>query len=212
MSFLNFLKQPLGMALFNLYTRLVHGIHFHILTADDKQSLFRFRFHIYLGEGYIKAEDHPEQEFIDQFDPLSVNVVAIKKGEIIGACRLTYHSPLGLPTFNFFNVILPHGAQRQSFVEIGRFMVQPKYRGKSRIVSIGLVLQLIRFVRKDHSIQWLVGFTFEKIRLSFNDLFPFKLCPEKPLKPEHLKARNIIPGYWTKENIHPVLGKSSDFI
>lgn len=209
---IHFIKYPRGEFTFRVYARAIHGLSFRIATPSDKENLYRFRYNIYIKEGYIKPEDHPDKQFSDQYDLVSVSVIAVKNNEIFGAGRVTHYSNLGLPTLDYFNITLPKDINIESVVEMGRFMVHPKYRGKSRIVSLGLSLQLKSYVRSDTKVKWLIAFMSDKVRSAFHSLVPFNVLKELPLEQEHVEARGLLPGYWNKGEIYPVIAQDSELL
>lgn len=204
--------SPLGAKIFKTYARVFHDLHFRIATPSDADDLYRFRFTIYVQAGYIRAEDYPEKRFSDKFDPYSISVIALKSGKIMGAGRATHYSVQGLPMLEYFNVALPGNSDKNTLVEMGRFMVDPVYRGKSRLVSLGMSLQLKAHIKSNPSIRWLIAFMPEKVRRAFCGFIPFQPLQEYPVNEAHLRARNLLPGYWAQGNIHPVIAEATELL
>jgi len=119
---------------------------------------------------------------------------------------------VGLPTIDYFNLSLPDDANPKSVVEMGRFIVHPRHRGKSRIISIGLSLLLKSYMRNDTTLEWLVAFMSDDARRSFHAFVPFRVLDELPLETKHLNARESLPGYWAKGRIRPVIARSSELL
>jgi hypothetical protein len=209
---IGFVKTAIGALIFKGYAQLVYGLSFRIALGDDEANLYRFRYKIYCDEGYIKSDSYPDQKFSDKYDPASISVIAVKANEIVGAGRATHYSQGGLPTFEYFNIKLPDNINRDRIVEMGRFMVHPKHRGKARLVAIGMSLQLKKYVRGNPDIEWLVAFMSDKVQQAFAALIPFQTLAENPLAEIHIQARGLLPGYWEKGNIHPVIAKASELL
>lgn len=212
MTQIGFVKSTIGALVFRAYAHLAHGLSFRVASAADADNLYRFRFKIYCDEGYINSDSYPDKKFSDKYDPVSVSVIALKGNEIVGAGRATHYSQRGLPTFEYFNIKLPDNINRDRIVEMGRFMVHPKFRGKARLVSIGLSLQLKIYVRGNPEIEWLVAFMSDKVRQAFAALISFQTLAENPLTESQLQARGLLPGYWENGNIHPVIAKASELL
>ena len=212
MNVIQGIKTPLGALLFYCYARFVHGLQFRVASATDMDALFRFRFEVYTGEGYVDPEHYPDQRFSDQYDPYSVSVLTLKRGQIIGCGRATHYSELGLPVMQFFNINFPAEIDLPTVVEMGRFMVGPQYRGKSRLATLGMSLQLSHYVKTDSSAKWLVAFMSEKVRKAFYEIVPFQILDENPPEKTQLEARTVRQGYWDKGEIYPVIAKSSELL
>lgn len=170
---------------------------------------YRFRFDVYTGEGYVNPEDYPDKLFSDQFDPYSASVLTLKNGRIIGCGRATHYSVLGLPVLQLFNINFPREIELSSVVEMGRFMIDPQYRGKARLATLGMSLQLSTYVRCDRAAKWLIAFMSEKVRSAFYEIVPFEILDENPPSKEQLESRTQRQGYWDKGEIHPVMAESS---
>ncbi len=212
MNIIKAIKSPVGTYLFRCYARIRHGIKFSIASPENLDALYRFRFNIYTGEGYVKPEDYPDKRFVDQYDPFSTNVITLKNGRIIGCGRVTHYSDLGFPVNQFFRITLPAEIKEQSMVEMGRFMVDPLYRGESRLVTLGMSLQLRSYVRSDDSIKWLVAFMSEKVRNIFHEIVPFTVLEQMPADKEQLEARTMRQGYWDQGEINPVIAEASQLL
>lgn len=203
------IKTPVGALIFRAYARFVVGLQFRVASPEDMTGLYRFRFDVYTGEGYVNPEDYPDKLFRDQFDPYSASVLTLKKGRIIGCGRATHYSVLGLPVLQFFNINFPAEIELPSVVEMGRFMVGPQYRGKARLATLGMSLQLSTYVKRDSSAKWLIAFMSEKVRNAFYEIVPFEILDENPPSKEQLEARTQRQGYWDKGDILPVMAESS---
>ncbi len=175
-------------------------------------ALYRFRFDVYTDEGYVNPDDYPDKLFSDQYDLFSVSVITLKGGRIIGCGRATHWSDLGLPVFQFFAIQLPADIELQSIVEMGRFMVNPAHRGKARLATLGMSMELRSHVRSDSSTKWLIAFMSEKVRNAFYAIVPFEILDQHPPEQNHLEARTIRQGYWDKGVIHPVIAESSQLL
>ena len=209
MNIIQVIKTPLGALIFRAYVRIVYGLQFRIARPEDMASLYRFRFDIYTGEGYVNPEDYLDKLFSDQFDPYSASVITLKNGCIIGCGRATHYSVLGLPVQQFFSINFPTHTDLSSVVEMGRFMVGPQYRGKARLATLGMSLQLSTYVKRDSSAKWLIAFMSEKVRNAFYEIVPFEILDENLPSKEQLEARTQRQGYWDKGDIHPVMAESS---
>ena len=86
------IKTPVGALIFRAYARIAYGLQFRIARPEDMAALYRFRFDVYTGEGYVNPEDYPDKLFSDQFDPYSTSVLTLKKGRIIGCGRASHYS------------------------------------------------------------------------------------------------------------------------
>ena len=212
MHIIQLLKTPVGSFVFRAYARLAHGLAFRLATPTDIDALYRFRFDVYAGEGYVDPDDYPDKLFSDQYDPVSASVMTIKNGLIIGCGRATHYSELGLPVFQFFSIDLPEGINEQSVVEMGRFMVDPSYRGKARLATLGMSLQLRSYVRSRASTKWLIAFMSNKVRNAFHEIVPFRVLNQNPPQKTHLEARTVRQGYWDKGEIYPVIAVSSQLL
>lgn len=194
-----------GRCIFLLQARIGHGLSFRQARPADLPALLRFRYQLYVAEGYIRAQDYPDGMFRDQYDPYSSSVIALCGGEIVGAARMTCYATVGLPTLEYFAVQLPAAVEIESLAEMGRFMVSPDYRGQSRLVSTGLSLRLRDCVRQHAHVSWLVGFMSDRVREAFGEFVPFQVLAEGPLQERHVQARQLLPGYWERGDIHPVI-------
>jgi hypothetical protein len=212
MDIIQIIKTPVGSSIFRAYAHIMHGLTFRIATQADMDALYRFRFDVYTDEGYVNPDDYPDKLFSDQFDPFSISVITLKNNRIIGCGRATRWSDLGLPVFQFFSIKLPAEIDRQSMVEMGRFMVDRAHRGKARLATLGMLLQLRTYVRSDHSIKCLIAFMSNKVRNAFSEIVPFKILDEYPPEKKHLQARTLRQGYWDKRVIHPVIAESSQLL
>ncbi|RLA41763.1 MAG: hypothetical protein DRQ64_01425 [Gammaproteobacteria bacterium] len=203
------IKTPFGAFLFRAYARIAYGLQFKVARPEDMAALYRFRFDVYTGEGYVNPEDYPDKRFSDQFDAHSASVLTLKNGRIIGCGRATHYSALGLPVQQFFSINFPVQTELSTVIEMGRFMVDPQYRGKARLATLGMSLQLSAYVRRDRSAKWLIAFMSEKVRRAFYDIVPFEILDENPPSKAQLEARTVRQGYWDKGEIHPVMAESS---
>ena len=212
MSIIRLIKTSLGSFLFKRYTQFKHGLTFRVATQADMDALYRFRFEVYTGEGYVNPDDYPDKQFSDQYDPFSISVITLKENRIIGCGRAIRWSELGLPVFQFFSIKLPVDIEPESIVEMGLFMVDPAYRGKARLATLGMSMELRSFVRSDSSKKWLIAFMSNKVRDAFHEIVPFEILDEYPPEQKHLEARTIRQGYWDKGVIHPVIAESSQLL
>lgn len=201
-----------GLVLFRAYVKAFHGISFRMATGNDLDALYQFRYRMYCQAGYIWAENYPDQRFTDKFDAVSADVIALKAGAIIGAGRVTPFSEQGLPVLEYFNVAPPLITNKHALAEMGRFMVDPAFRGSARLVSLGLSTELKRYLGRHPSIEWLVAFMPEPVRLAFSAYVPFHVLHEYPVDDARLKARNLLPGYWLQDSIHPVIARASELL
>ncbi len=179
-----------------------------ILPIRD-EALYRFRYRIYCEEAYIDPIDHPQGKFSDNYEQASASVIALADDVIVGAGRATHMSAAGLPTLQYFNVVLPDGISDDTLVEMGRFMIDRRFRGRSRIVSQGLVVQLRAYLDAQPSVQWLIAFMSRKVCRAFAPFVAFEALPEHPLQQRHLDARRMLPGYWRQADIHPYIARAS---
>ena len=209
MTLIKIIKTFLGAWLFRRYARVVYGLQFRLAGPEDMDALYRFRFAVYTAEGYVKPEHYPDQRFSDRYDSQSVSVLTLKNGRIIGCGRATHYSDLGLPVQQFFSIQWPAAIELQSVVEMGRFMVESEHRGKARLATLGMSLQLSQYVRRDPAAQHLVAFMSEKVRQAFYDIVPFERLAENLPSEEQLEARTLRQGYWDKGEIYPVMAAAS---
>ncbi len=212
MNIIQIIKTAPGACLFRFYARIAYGLQFKVASPEDMAALYRFRFDVYTGEGYVNSEDYPDKLFSDQFDAHSASVITLEKGRIIGCGRATHYSTLGLPVQQFFSINFPAQTELSTIVEMGRFMVDPQYRGKARLATLGMSLQLSDYVRRDHSAKWLIAFMSEKVRSAFYDIVPFEILDQNPPNKAQLEARTVRQGYWDKGEIHPVMAESSGLL
>ncbi len=209
MTIIQVIKTVPGAWLFCHYARIAHGLQFKLAGPEDMEALYRFRFLVYTAEGYVKPEHYPDQRFSDRYDSQSVSVLTLQNGRIIGCGRATHYSDLGLPVQQFFSIQWPAAIELQSVVEMGRFMVESEHRGKARLATLGMSLQLSQYVRRDPAAQHLVAFMSEKVRKAFYEIVPFEKLDENPPSEEQLEARTLRQGYWDKGEIHPVMAAAS---
>ena len=203
------IKMPIGAFFFRIYARIVYGLQFKVARPEYMAALYRFRFDVYTGEGYVNPEDYPDKRFSDQFDPCSASVLTLKNGRIIGCGRATHYAALVLPVQQFFSINFPAHTDLSTVVERGRFMVDPQYRGKARLATLGMSLQLSTYVKCDSSAKWLIAFMSEKVRSAFYEIVSFEILDENPPNKEQLEARSQRQGYGDKGEIHPVMAESS---
>jgi hypothetical protein len=201
----------MGRGLFQAHARARFGITFRLSSPADEPAVFAFRHRIYESEGYLAPEAAAKGALSDEFDPVSVNAIAEYGGQIVGVGRATGPSEALFPTLKYFNVELPPGVQTQAMMEMGRFMVSADFRGRARVVSVGLSQQLRIHVRKNPHIQWLLASMNEGVRAAFSGFVPFERLKELPLKAEHEAARQALGGYFERNEAHPVLAHVRDF-
>jgi hypothetical protein len=48
-----------------------------------------------------------------------------------------------------------------------------------------------------------------KVRQAFSSFVSFQALEEIPLESKHLAARELLPGYWARGDIHPVAARSA---
>jgi hypothetical protein len=48
-----------------------------------------------------------------------------------------------------------------------------------------------------------------KVRRASASFIPFEPLDEDPLESKHLAARELLPGYWGRGDIHPVAARST---
>lgn len=209
---LRLFRHPAGRALLRAWAYLVHGLRFRRVDAPDLDALYRFRHAIYRAEGYLPNEGRADERFSDQYDAVSLNVIALHKGRIVGAARATPWSEVGLPVLAACNVELPPELDIATAAEMGRFMVAPALRGHARLVSIGLSLELRVWLRENPQIRWLVGFMFERVRSAFRPFVPFEPLVERPLEARHEAARALLPGYWARGGVHAVYAPADSLL
>lgn len=205
-------KSKTGRTLFCAYAKVFHGISFRMATGKDLDALYQFRFRMYCDTGYLRPEDHPDQRFTDKYDAVSAHVIALRAGAIIGAARVTPYSAQGLPVLEYFNVVPPVITDHYTLAELGRFMVDPAFQGSARLVSLGLSAEVKRYLGRHPAIEWLVAFMPEPVRQAFAFYVPFHLLREYPVDDRHLQARNLLPGYWAQDDIHPVMARASELL
>ena len=106
-------------------------------TAADRDAVLRMRYECVVGEGWARAEDHPDGRERDEYDDEATFVVCRDAGAIAGSMRLVPPSPhRPLPTERAYGIrARPLGGA----VEVGRIVVAPSARaGRSHLILAGL--------------------------------------------------------------------------
>jgi hypothetical protein len=110
-----------------------------ILTADDRRAAMEVVREVYLEEKrWISETEREIPPNTPEIDDKSWFLTRVD-GEPAGVIRLVYDPPLELPAEMEVEldpgVDLREMATGKRFVEIGRFMIRRKYRGKIRVVT-----------------------------------------------------------------------------
>ncbi len=105
---------------------------------------FQFRHAIWCCEyGFFDAEDFPDGEERDQYDPYSSHFAVLNAdNDIVAYARLIHHSPIGYPVEN--NMILDCDDtlfERDQLGEISRIAIHKDYRAYTNIIY-----ELMRFI------------------------------------------------------------------
>jgi len=173
-------------------------------TENDLNKIFKIRYEVYRESGYIP--ENLRHEFRDLHDQCSINFLATdRKGNIIGAMRLTKHSPLALPAEHYFNINLDI-IDKTKAVEPSRLVVKKELRKGNRFITLGLGVVAYQYSKK-HNIQWWVATLPEKLANSLKRDFKinFSLILSKEPTPENLESRKEIQGYFDKKNLQPYI-------
>jgi N-acyl-L-homoserine lactone synthetase len=131
---------------------------------DDQTMLkkaFQFRYSIWCDEQkFFKADDFPDGEETDKYDPYSIHILVLDENhEIAAYARLIHNSPIGYPTEN--NMIIDDASlfERKHLGEISRIAVHKDYRANGMIVY-----EVVRFITielRERDIKYTYG-TMEK--------------------------------------------------
>lgn len=184
-----------------LISRL-NGISFkEAITEDELDLVYKLRYEIYLGEGFISKNDNGR--FKDIYDNNSINFL-IYRGKIpIGTFRMILNSDAGFWTEAIFNFNKP-AIPRNQIAEISRVGIIKETRG-GRAVMLGLIdtvykksgqlgITHIYFNTPARLAQHITSFGVPIIKLE-----------EFPPTPEVLEKRKLIDGYFKKAKLEPYL-------
>jgi N-acyl amino acid synthase of PEP-CTERM/exosortase system len=105
---------------------------FRAVTLDDSPALltksYRLRYQVYcLERKFLRAEDYPDHQEVDQFDRDSVHVGVLDlEGDLVGTARLVMPGRDGLPLLHhcrLFPQITTLGEVRNRVVEVSRVSI-----------------------------------------------------------------------------------------
>ncbi|MBN1794354.1 MAG: PEP-CTERM/exosortase system-associated acyltransferase [Candidatus Omnitrophica bacterium] len=112
----------------------IGSTHFTFKIVDSQELLeesFRLRYQVYCHEcNFIHEADYPQRRESDEYDKVSLHVVAMDPYGIIGAARLILYSPLGFPLEKHCPDITADDAllQKEHAAEISRLVISKNYR------------------------------------------------------------------------------------
>jgi N-acyl-L-homoserine lactone synthetase len=200
-------RALLDAKIFLIMTYLkIMGFEFYLATdEDDLKKIFSLRYWVYLQEGFIKENVCIGDQWKDKYDDHSVNFLAKnRKGEVIGAIRLTVHSDIGFPIENYFN--LPdQDVSMAHIVEATRLVVKKDYRGSKRLVLFGLGAVAYKY-SITRGIQYWYGTLPEKLAKSFRHFgLEFIKIQEKEPTDRNLQQRQEIAGYFSQKKLEPYI-------
>lgn len=108
-------------------------------TSAEEDAAFRFRFENYKRAGFISPADFSRGEIRDEFDSVATQIVVRDPAmEVVGACRFVPPTAIGTHTETLFRISLADTI-RSRIGEFGRLAIDPRHRGGSRIVMIGML-------------------------------------------------------------------------
>lgn len=160
---------------------------FHTRLLDSDPALleqsYNLRYQVYcLERRFLKAEDHPAQIEVDEFDRHSLHLgVVDEHGELAGTARLVQASIAGLPLFRHCQ-IFPEETElyrpRYRVVEVSRLSVSRQYRRRrdgNEALVISLYRGLYQVSKRLGFTHWLVATEPSLQRLVARFGFPFRM-------------------------------------
>jgi N-acyl-L-homoserine lactone synthetase len=103
----------------------------------EREECYGLRYRAILENRMAPAERFTSGLEHDAFDDYAVQIIGRDEGQVIATCRLVLTTPgRALPAEAEFGLRLPDAA-----VELGRVVVDPKYRGDGHSVFMGLAAQ-----------------------------------------------------------------------
>lgn len=110
-------------------------------SEKDLEQLYRFRYSIYVEEmNRVQYDaDHDKKWIRDSLDEKAYNLLAFKKGELIGTARINLTRDGEIPYYTDFYKIYnqPNATSNNSSI-VTRLMVANKYRGTTLSVRLHL--------------------------------------------------------------------------
>lgn len=172
-------------------------------TSVDIERVYRFRYEVYLQEGYISP--NPEESFKDKYDVNCVNIYVenIRKKKIVASTRLVLDSSVGFPTENLFNINKME-EERDRLVEISRFAVSREYRGKGTVFLL-LVSRMYKEMKR-LNVKYAYSNMPKKLAGHFAKYgFNFDELPQNDPVEINMNERALIGGYFEKKELFPYL-------
>jgi N-acyl-L-homoserine lactone synthetase len=109
-------------------------------TAVELESLFRARHRVFVEEeGYLGHRS--DNLIVDRFDafPVTINMVALVEGQVVGGMRVTRQSPVGLPADQFFDFSPYLPAGEISLACASQFFLLNRYRAISYRLGFAII-------------------------------------------------------------------------
>lgn len=183
------------------------GYRFRHATSDDeRRAAFALRYHVFTEEGYVEAERLVDRYFYDEFDRVSIQLLAFgPEGDLAGTTRLVLPSSLGFSTERLFTLNPPPAIARNHVAELGRLAVHPRHRGGDRAAMLGLI-KLACDGMAEHSVAYLYAFMPYRLMRSYRllGLGPRSLPALQPDE-QTLRRRSLMRGYFRQKDVRPVL-------
>ena len=99
-------------------------------SQEDLVALYRFRYKIYVEEmGRVKHDaDHVNKRIVDELDEGANNLVAYKKGQIVGAARVKLNETITPFYRDFYKILDQVGTATNNISIVTRLMLAPEVR------------------------------------------------------------------------------------
>lgn len=99
-------------------------------TKEELEALYRFRYKIYVEEmGRVQHDaDHVNKRIVDELDDGANNLVAYKKGQIVGAARVNLNESITPFYRDFYKIFDQVGTTSNNISIVTRLMLAPEVR------------------------------------------------------------------------------------
>lgn len=177
-------------------------------SPKELDEIFRFRWEIYNKLGYIEPLDFPDQKLKDEYDEISLNMMAFKDNVLAGTVRLILPSSKGFPTEKAFNIV-DFNFPKKKVGEISKLCIKEEYKNSDcrKKIFLALMSEVYKLSKKNKIHYWLLGIPlslkkhFEKLNLHLS----FQQLKVGPLKFENIKERKTAKKYFEKYQIIPFI-------
>jgi N-acyl-L-homoserine lactone synthetase len=170
-------------------------------TEEERRRLFALRYSLYRDEGYIA--ENPTGLLQDEYDGSSINYFIRRHHKDVGIVRLILDSPHGFWTEAIFNFPRPR-VPRAQLGEISRLAVSRHARGDPAIMICLIGTMYRQCVTRDiRHVYMNIPRRFAVYLGRFG--FPLREIDQRPPTARHVKARELIAGYFGKADLRPML-------